>query len=190
MSGGRSVRRDVSRTAGVNADIRHRRLLPSTRQTVCSRFARADGGESPPKSKTRPRRSGCGKACMPSSSTALPSRCRIRPRTRRSILRRKRSSPAWACRLPAQPRILSLATAAVLDLADGPYLGKETGETALLRQMLGSLHPGDVAVMDRYFCSFLMIALLLCRGVQVCAECIRNGTSTFAADDAWASTIM
>ena len=66
--------------------------------------------------------------------------------------------------------ILSLATATVLDLAEGPYLGKETGETALLRQILGSLHPGDVAVMDRYFCSFLMIALLLGRGVQVCTR--------------------
>jgi hypothetical protein len=66
--------------------------------------------------------------------------------------------------------ILSLATACALDLAVGPYLGKETGETALLRQIMGSLRPGDVAVMDRYYCSFLMIALLLSRGVQVCAR--------------------
>jgi putative transposase len=66
--------------------------------------------------------------------------------------------------------ILSLATACVLDLAIGPYSGKETGETALLRQLLGVFDAGDVAVMDRYYCSFMMIALLLNQKVQVCAR--------------------
>lgn len=66
--------------------------------------------------------------------------------------------------------ILSLATACALDLAVGPYSGKETGETALLRQLLGSFVSGDVAVMDRFYCSFMMIALLLGRNVQVCAR--------------------
>ena len=66
--------------------------------------------------------------------------------------------------------ILSLATACVTDVAIGPYAGKETGETALLRSILGSLRAGDVAVMDRYYCSFMMIALLLSQGTQVCAR--------------------
>ena len=66
--------------------------------------------------------------------------------------------------------ILSLTTACVMDLAIGPYAGKQTGETALLRQLLGSIHSGDVAVMDRYYCSFLMIALLRGRNVEVCAR--------------------
>lgn len=66
--------------------------------------------------------------------------------------------------------ILSLATACVLEMAVGPYAGKETGETALLRQLLHSLHAGDIAVMDRYYCSFLMIALLWGQGVHVCAR--------------------
>ncbi len=66
--------------------------------------------------------------------------------------------------------ILSLATACAMDLTIGPYAGKETGETALLRQLLGSFTPGDVAVMDRYYCSFMMIALLRGRGVEVCAR--------------------
>ena len=65
---------------------------------------------------------------------------------------------------------ISLATACVTDLAIGPYSGKETGESALLRSMLESLSPGDVAVMDRYYCSFMMIVLLLQRGVQTCAR--------------------
>ena len=66
--------------------------------------------------------------------------------------------------------ILSLATASVMDVAIGPYSGKETGELALLRSILKSLCEGDIAVMDRYYCSFMMIALLLAQGTQVCAR--------------------
>jgi putative transposase len=66
--------------------------------------------------------------------------------------------------------IVSLATACVMDLVIAPYKGKETGESALLRSMLGSLSRGDMAVMDRYYCSFMMIALLLSQGTQVCAR--------------------
>jgi putative transposase len=66
--------------------------------------------------------------------------------------------------------ILSLATACAMDLAVGPYAGKETGETALLRSLLDSLQAGDVVVADRFYCSFMMIALLLGRGVDVCAR--------------------
>ncbi len=56
------------------------------------------------------------------------------------------------------------------DVAIGPYQGKETGETALLRKILGSLSADDIAVMDRYYCSFMMIALMLGQGTQVCAR--------------------
>jgi hypothetical protein len=63
--------------------------------------------------------------------------------------------------------LLTFATAAVLDAALGPYKGKETGETALFRQLLERLRPGDVVVADRYYCSYWMIALLQQRGVAV-----------------------
>jgi hypothetical protein len=66
--------------------------------------------------------------------------------------------------------ILSLATACAMNLAVGPYAGKETGETALLRSMFHSLLAGDVVVADRFYCSFMMIALLFGRGVDVCAR--------------------
>ncbi|MBM4091955.1 MAG: IS4 family transposase [Planctomycetes bacterium] len=66
--------------------------------------------------------------------------------------------------------ILSLATACVMDLAVGPYKGKETGEPALFRSMLGSLTSGDIAVADRYYCSFMMIALLLAKHIHTCAR--------------------
>lgn len=66
--------------------------------------------------------------------------------------------------------ILSLATGCIMNVAIGPYAGKETGETALLREMLDSLHPEDLVVADRYYCSFMMIALLQNRGIDVCAR--------------------
>jgi putative transposase len=66
--------------------------------------------------------------------------------------------------------IQSLATAAVCNLAIGPYAGKETGESALLRSQLGSFDPEDVAVFDRCCCSFMMIALFLQRSVNVCTR--------------------
>lgn len=66
--------------------------------------------------------------------------------------------------------IVSLATACVCDLAIGPYEGKETGETALLRQMLDSFSPNDIAVCDRYYCSYMMLALLKLRDVDSCVR--------------------
>ena len=56
--------------------------------------------------------------------------------------------------------LLSLATAMVTGMAMGPYEGKETGETALLRQLFGRLKPDDIVLGDRYYCSYFMIALL------------------------------
>jgi hypothetical protein len=57
--------------------------------------------------------------------------------------------------------MISLATAMVRDMAMGPYAGKETGEPALLRELLASFQPGDIFLADRYFCSYFTIALLL-----------------------------
>ncbi len=45
-----------------------------------------------------------------------------------------------------------------MDAEIGPYSGKETGETALLRQMLERLVRGTILVADRYYCSYFMIA--------------------------------
>ena len=66
--------------------------------------------------------------------------------------------------------VQSLATAMVLDAAFSEYKGKETGESALLRKMLGSFDPDDVAVFDRYCCSYMMLALFQQQGVHVCTR--------------------
>jgi hypothetical protein len=62
--------------------------------------------------------------------------------------------------------LLSFATAAVLGAAWGPYSGKQTGESALFRELFEQLRAGDVVVADRYYCSYFMIALLQQCGVD------------------------
>ena len=66
--------------------------------------------------------------------------------------------------------ILSLASGMLIDMAMGPYAGKETGESALLRSLLEHFNPGDVLLADRYYCSYFMIALLQERGIDLVAR--------------------
>ena len=63
--------------------------------------------------------------------------------------------------------LLSLATAMISGFALGRYSGKETGETALLRQLFPLLKPNDVIVADRYYGGWFTIALLPEWGVEV-----------------------
>ena len=75
--------------------------------------------------------------------------------------------------------VMSLATACICDMAIGPYRGKETGENALLRGMLDAFDKNDVVVFDRYYCSFMMLALLSLRGLHVCTRLHQRRTSDF-----------
>nr|QNO47961.1 hypothetical protein DBNCDMDK_00050 [Methanosarcinales archaeon ANME-2c ERB4] len=56
--------------------------------------------------------------------------------------------------------IISLSCGAVLDMAIVPYKVEETGEHALLRQILGSISSGDIILGDRYYCSYFLIVML------------------------------
>jgi DDE family transposase len=62
--------------------------------------------------------------------------------------------------------LLTFATAALVGAAWGPHAGKETGETALFRQLFDQLRAGDVVVADRYQCSYAMIALVQLTGAS------------------------
>jgi Transposase DDE domain len=63
--------------------------------------------------------------------------------------------------------VFSLAVGTVLEAALGPYQGKETGELALLRQIIGPFQPGDIALADRLFGTYWAIAAWQGRGVDV-----------------------
>jgi hypothetical protein len=63
--------------------------------------------------------------------------------------------------------VFSLAVGTVLEAAIGPYQGKQTSELALLRQVIGEFRPNDIALADRFFCSYWTIAAWRARGVDV-----------------------
>lgn len=63
--------------------------------------------------------------------------------------------------------LTSLYTGMLFDLACGPYSGKETGETALMRELLDVLQPGDTLVADCYHCTYWLVAACRTRGVHI-----------------------
>jgi hypothetical protein len=63
--------------------------------------------------------------------------------------------------------LLSLSCGAVLAVALGPYSGKKTGETALLRQLYGTLQAGAVLLADALFANYWSIIELWGRNVDV-----------------------
>lgn len=75
--------------------------------------------------------------------------------------------------------IISLSCGAVLDVAIGPYRGKETGEHALLRQVLDSISAGDIILGDRYYCSYFLIAMLQWLGADSVFQIHGNRKSDF-----------
>src|SRR3954452_9378036 len=66
--------------------------------------------------------------------------------------------------------LLSLATGACHDLAIAPYEGKGTGETTLLREMYGTLKPGDVVLADALFDNYFLVCELRERGIDIVAR--------------------
>lgn len=68
--------------------------------------------------------------------------------------------------------VFSLASGCILDLANGPYKGKGTGEHGLLRQLMHCFQSGDIVIGDAYFPAYFLIAMFQLVGV----DCI------FAAD--------
>ena len=62
--------------------------------------------------------------------------------------------------------LLCFASACLVGCALGPRQGKETGETALFRQLLEQILSGDVVVADRYHCTWWQMALVQQRGAD------------------------
>lgn len=101
------------------------------------------------------------------------------PRNQQAYPQAKTQKPGVGLPIARACAVLSLATGALCDLAVGPYEGKETGESALLRRLLDGFDEGDVAVFDRYYCSFMMVALLALGGVNCCTRLHQNRHSDF-----------
>jgi putative transposase len=76
--------------------------------------------------------------------------------------------------------LMSLAVGVLSGMAWGPYQGKWTGESALLRQLFRRLKRGDMVVLDRYYGNYWMIAMLQRAGVHACVRMHANKQYDFA----------
>jgi Transposase DDE domain len=88
------------------------------------------------------------------------------PANQRAYPQSRSQKPGLGFPLARFVAIICLATGAVLDLAIGPYKGKRTGETSLLRTLLDRLKAGCILLGDRYFASFWGVAELAPRGID------------------------
>jgi putative transposase len=61
-----------------------------------------------------------------------------------------------------------LATAALLDAACGPYRGKGSGEISLFYSLLPQVLANDILLGDRYYGSYVLLALLIGRHADGC----------------------
>lgn len=66
--------------------------------------------------------------------------------------------------------LFSLATGAINHFAIGPYTGKQTGETSLLRSIFDRLLWGRILLADRYYASFWLLAEGERRGIDLVAR--------------------
>jgi len=62
--------------------------------------------------------------------------------------------------------VIDYSTGVVLDFAIGQYSGKQTGEHALLRQLMSSFNSDDVMLGDCYYPSFFLMAKLIELGIS------------------------
>lgn len=92
------------------------------------------------------------------------------PENQAAFPQQKTQAPGVGFPIARACAVVSLATAAIQDVVIGPYAGKETGENALLREMLEAFDENDVVVFDRYYCSFMMLAILSLGRLHVCAR--------------------
>jgi hypothetical protein len=101
----------------------------------------------------------CGRRISHTNTGAY---CRARAKIPHTVIQRLTQRVARGCVVA----LLSLTTGMVTAAACGPYAGKETGETALLRELFDEFAPGDVFLGDRYYCGWFMLALLREGGVD------------------------
>ena len=144
---------------GTGAYCKARQRLP---EKACARLACDVGGELHAKIRDRSVLGGRPVKLVDGLTASMPDT----PENQAEYPQPPSQKPGLGFPLARMVGLLSLACGAVLDLAIGPYAGKETGETALFRQLWRSLFPGDVVVGDRYFASFWDLALLGMRGVD------------------------
>lgn len=103
------------------------------------------------------------------------------PRNQAAYPQHSNQKPGCGFPLARVVVLLCLATGTVIDAAVAASKGKGSGETTLLRRLHGRIERGDILLTDRLFCTYMDIALLAARGVDVVQRCPTNRAADFAA---------
>jgi hypothetical protein len=146
--------------AGTGAYCEARQRLP---ERLLARLVR-DSGDQLHERVSAPslRIAGCPVYVVDGTTVSMPDT----PANQKAYPQSRSQRPGVGFPIARLVTLFSLASGAVLDMAVGPYRGKETGETALVRRLLGRLQPNSVLLGDCYFCSYWMLAMLLDRDVH------------------------
>jgi Transposase DDE domain len=83
-------------------------------------------------------------------------------KNQRAYPQSRRQKPGCGFPLMRLLGVFSLSTGLLLDYAKG---NKHQSELRLLKGLLDQFKPGDLAVADRGFCTYVLLALLLLRGI-------------------------
>lgn len=75
--------------------------------------------------------------------------------------------------------VFSLSVGSAVELLIGPYKGKKTGETSMLRTIHDQFSKGDVALVDRLFAGWFDIALRQQQGIDTVARKNHNRLADF-----------
>lgn len=81
------------------------------------------------------------------------------------------------CRIVA---IISLITGSIIDASIGKYSGKETGEQALLRDMLHNFKRGDIILADAMFSTYTLFSYVIEKGIDIVF--VQNGARSRKID--------
>lgn len=101
------------------------------------------------------------------STLTIPDTSENRVEYPHSISRKKKSAPGFP--MVRILTLISFSTGALLDLKIGPYSGKGSGELSLFNKLIKDtegLKKSDILLMDRLFCSYLVLASCVSRGMD------------------------
>jgi hypothetical protein len=140
-------------------DCKARARLP---ESALRRLMRALGGKAHREAPAAWRRCSRQVKVVDGSTTVLPDT----PANQKEYPQSPSQKPGLGFPIARFVVLFGLATGAALEMAVGPYRGKQTGENALFRSLFDELEPEDVVLGDRYYGSYFDLAMLKRRGVD------------------------
>jgi hypothetical protein len=148
----RAARGQAPCSADPGAYCKARQRLP---EGVLARLTRASGRRPQDQAPQTWRWKGRAVKLVDGTTVSMPDT----PANQRAFPQPRTQKPGTGFPMARLVALFSLAVGTVLDMALGPCLGKQTGETALFHGLRDHLEAGDILLADRYYGSYWELAL-------------------------------